>query len=57
MAPARTPTDSLTKGLPRPISLASPFAEADKERYGDGGHDEEDEADGQADFFAELLAA
>ena len=57
MTPACTTADSLTKGFPRPISLASPFTKAHKERYGNGSNDEEDKADGQADFFAEFFTA
>ncbi len=57
MAPARTASDPLTKRLPRPVPLGPPLAEADEERGRDGGDDEEDKADGDADFFAELLTA
>ena len=57
MSPAGSATDSLTKRFPRPIAFASPLAVANKERHSDGSDDEEDEADGQADFFAKLLAA
>lgn len=57
MSPGGTTTDSLTKRFPRAITLASPLAEADKQRHRDGSNDEEDKADGQAHFFAELVAA
>ena len=57
MTPARTATDPLTKRFRRPITLASPFTEADEQRHRDGGNDEEDKTEGEADFFAEFITA
>lgn len=55
--PTTSTTDPLTKRFPRPITLTSPFAKADEQRDGNGSDDEEDKTDGEADFFAEFLAA
>lgn len=57
VSPAYTTSNSLTKRFPRPITLASLLTKADKQRRRDGSGDEEDKADGQADFFAEVLTA
>lgn len=57
MSPTGTTVDPLTKRFPRPIALASSPAEAYKQRDCDGCDDEEDKADWQTDFFAELVTA
>ena len=56
VAPACGTTDPLREEFPRPVALGSTLPEAKQESDGDGGDDEEDKTDGEADFFAEFLA-
>lgn len=57
MPPAGTAVDPLTKRFPRPIALASSPAEAYEQRDCDGCDDEQDKANRQTDFLAELFTA